>query len=240
MLDGEAKAAVAKAFRKAADKGKAPVLLRLVFHDAGTYAAASGDGGANGSLRFELDRPENRGLKRGWRVLEAVNGELRGTAAEGQLSYADLVALGGAWAVGATGGPTIEVPVGRRDAGAADPVDRMPAETLTAEQLRGAFAAKGISEQELVALSGAHTLGGKGFGEPLKFDNMYFRTLLAKPWADPANEMGSMVGLPSDHVLPEDEALRPVIVLYAADERRFFNDFAAAYLKLTSLGAVWG
>ena len=42
---------------------QAPVLLRLVFHDAGTYAAATGDGGANGSLRFELDRPENRGLK---------------------------------------------------------------------------------------------------------------------------------------------------------------------------------
>lgn len=39
------------------------MLLRLVFHDAGTFAAASGDGGANGSLRFELDRPENRGLK---------------------------------------------------------------------------------------------------------------------------------------------------------------------------------
>ena len=34
----------------------------------------------------------------------------------------------------------------------------MPAETLTAEQLRSAFAAKGISEQELVALSGAHTV----------------------------------------------------------------------------------
>lgn len=34
----------------------------------------------------------------------------------------------------------------------------MPAETLTAEQLRSAFAAKGISPQELVALSGAHTV----------------------------------------------------------------------------------
>ena len=47
------------------------------------------------------------------------------------------------------------------------------------------------------------------------------------------------MGLPSDHVLPEDEALRPTIELYAADQRRFFSDFAAAYLKLTSLGAVW-
>ncbi len=33
-------------------------------------------------------------------------------------------------------------------------------------------------------------LGNKGFGEPLLFDNTYFRTLLAKPWADPTNEMG--------------------------------------------------
>ena len=51
-------------------------------------------------------------MQRGWRVLEAVNAELRGSAAEGRLSYADLVALGGAWAVRATGGPAIEVPVG--------------------------------------------------------------------------------------------------------------------------------
>jgi catalase (peroxidase I) len=52
--------------------------------------------------------------QRGWRVLEAVGAELRGTAAEGRVSNADLVALGGAWAVAATGGPVIDVPVGAR------------------------------------------------------------------------------------------------------------------------------
>lgn len=31
-----------------------------------------------------------------------------------------------------------------------------------------------------MALSGAHTLGGKGFGDPVTFDNTYFRTLLDK------------------------------------------------------------
>ena len=36
--------------------------------------------------------------------------------------------------------------------------------------------------QELVALSGAHTLGGKGFGNPTVFDNSYFKILLEKPW----------------------------------------------------------
>ena len=45
---------------------QAPVMVRLVFHDAGSYEAAAGDGGVNASIRFELDRPDNFGLKRGW------------------------------------------------------------------------------------------------------------------------------------------------------------------------------
>lgn len=40
---------------------QAPVLLRLAFHDAGTYSAAEANGGPNGSIRFELQRPENQG-----------------------------------------------------------------------------------------------------------------------------------------------------------------------------------
>lgn len=44
---------------------KAPAVLRLVFHDSGTYGQATGDGGMNGSVRFELTRPESFGLKRG-------------------------------------------------------------------------------------------------------------------------------------------------------------------------------
>lgn len=51
---------------------QAPVVLRLVFHDAATFDAAAGDGGVNASVRLELDRPENKGLKRGWRVIEAA------------------------------------------------------------------------------------------------------------------------------------------------------------------------
>lgn len=45
---------------------KAPLMLRLVFHDGATYRLASKDGGVNGSIQFELDRPENFGLKRTW------------------------------------------------------------------------------------------------------------------------------------------------------------------------------
>lgn len=47
------------------------------------------------------------------RVIEEVMKNLKGTAAEGRVSYADLIALGGAYAVSVTGGPTIAVPIGQ-------------------------------------------------------------------------------------------------------------------------------
>ena len=82
-------------------------------------------------------------------------------------------------------------------------------------------------------------LGNKGFGDPLTFDNQYYKSLLQKPWEDPTNEMASMIGLPSDHVLPDDSKCRPSIEAYAGDQKHFFKDFGAAYVKLTLLGVQW-
>jgi hypothetical protein len=52
------RAAVQTALRSTVPASKAPAVLRLAFHDAGTYSVSSRDGGANGSLVYELDRPE--------------------------------------------------------------------------------------------------------------------------------------------------------------------------------------
>jgi L-ascorbate peroxidase len=82
-------------------------------------------------------------------------------------------------------------------------------------------------------------LGNKGFGDPVTFDNQYYRSLLAKPWDKPNDEMAAMIGLASDHVLPDDPTCRPIIERYARDEAAFRTDFASAYVKLTSLGATW-
>jgi L-ascorbate peroxidase len=41
--------------------------------------------------------------------IEATEKKLKGTAAEGVVSKADLIALAGAYAVRVTGGPTIQV-----------------------------------------------------------------------------------------------------------------------------------
>ncbi len=168
---------------------------------------------------------------------------LRGTAGA-SVSLADLIQLAAAHAVALTGGPRLRVALGRLDAAAADPEGRLPAETLSGAELRAHFARAGITPRELVALSGAHTIGGKGFGAPLSFDNAYYTTLLAAPWADAgatpeARAMAEHIGLPSDKALPADAACRAWIERYAADQAAFFDDFGAAFLKMGTLGARW-
>ncbi|KAH0989575.1 hypothetical protein GBA52_001058 [Prunus armeniaca] len=87
--------------------------------------------------------------------------------------------------------------------------------------------------QELVALSGAHTIGNKGFGSPTVFDNTYFKILLEKP------SSGSMIGLPSDRALAKDDECLRWITKYAEDQDVFFEDFKKAYVKLVNSGARW-
>ncbi|RZC62039.1 hypothetical protein C5167_023793 [Papaver somniferum] len=218
--------------RKVVTKGKAAGVLRLVFHDAGTFDMNDKSGGMNGSMVYELDRPENAGLKKSVKILEKVKSELDGTE---PVSWADLIAVAGAEAVSLCGGPLIPVQLGRKDLTVPDPEGKLPEETLNASALKQSFLSKGFSTQELVALSGAHTIGGKGFGSPTVFDNSYYKILLEKPWASSA----SMIGLPSDHVLVEDEECLRWINTYADDQRKFFEDFKNAYIKLVNSGAMW-
>lgn len=70
----------------------------------------------------------------------------------------------------------------------------------------------------------------------MTFDNAYYTALLQKPWNDKSNSMATMIGLPSDHVLPESKDCLPAIEHYAGSQEAFFQDFAAAYNKLTNLG----
>src|SRR3979490_3212622 len=83
----------------------APAHLRLAFHDAGTYDARTRTGGAHGIVRLpqELQRGSNTGW--GHACLELL-AEVK--AGYPSVSWADLIALGGAAAVHVCGGPVIE------------------------------------------------------------------------------------------------------------------------------------
>ncbi|KAJ8538403.1 hypothetical protein K7X08_014943 [Anisodus acutangulus] len=221
--------------RKVLSKGKAAGVLRLVFHDAGTFEIDEKIGGMNGSIVFELDRPENKGLKKSLKILEKAKSQIDLVQS---VSWADIIALAGAEAVSLCGGPSIPIQLGRIDSLVPDPEGKLPEESLDATSLKQCFERKGFSTQELVALSGAHTLGSKGFGNPTVFDNAYFKILMETPWLSAAG-MTSMVGLPSDRALVEDDECVRWISKYAEDQSLFFEDFKNAYTKLVDTGATW-
>ena len=209
----------------------APPLLRLAFHDAGTYDVKTHTGGAHGAIHFleEMARPENTG----W---SAVAIELLAQVKDRypDLPWADLIALGGAAAVEKCGGPVIRIGLGRIDATEPAPEQRLPASDAGADKLKEHFEMMGLGPLELVALSGAHTLGkanGRPFTpDPYSFSNSYFRQLLAGE--DPP---GTGL-LPADRALLDDPDARAYVELYARDEARFFRDFRDAYRRLTWLG----
>lgn len=52
-----------------------PILLRIAFHDAGTWVASDSTGGANASIAFELRGTPNGTVVRrfGWPIVERVS-----------------------------------------------------------------------------------------------------------------------------------------------------------------------
>ncbi|KAJ6765911.1 L-ASCORBATE PEROXIDASE 4 PEROXISOMAL-RELATED [Salix purpurea] len=103
-------------------KNCAPIMLRLAWHDAGTYDKNTKTGGANGSIRNEEEcsHGSNNGLKLAIDFCEEVK------AKHPKITYADLYQLAGVVAVEVTGGPTIDFVPGRRDSNICPKEGRLP------------------------------------------------------------------------------------------------------------------
>ncbi|WOL12904.1 putative L-ascorbate peroxidase 6, chloroplastic/mitochondrial [Canna indica] len=238
-----------------------PILVRLGWHDAGTYDKNIEEwpkrGGANGSLRFdiELKHAANAGLVNALKLLQPIKDKYSG------VTYADLFQLASATSIEDSGGPKIPMKYGRVDvSGPEQCVDegRLPAagRPSPAAHLRDVFYRMGLSDKEIVALCGAHTLGrarpersgwGKletkytkdGPGRPggqswtvqwLKFDNSYFKDIKERKDED-------LLVLPTDASLFEDPSFKVYAERYAANQDTFFSDYAEAHAKLSNLGA---
>jgi L-ascorbate peroxidase len=250
-----------------------PIIVRLAWHDSGSYDKSIPEwpqrGGANGSIRFypEIKHAANAGLTAALELLKEVTDKREG------VSYADVFQLASATAIELAGGPKIPLRFGRRDArneedccpegrlpaGEGDPKQGWPNKASSAaEHLRHVFHRMGLDDKDIVALSGAHTLGRakpsrSGFGkeetkytkegpgtpggsswtpEWLHFDNSYFTEV--RDEKDP-----DLLVLSTDRCLFEDEGFRPHAEKYAADQDAFFQDYAQSHVKLSELGADW-
>jgi cytochrome c peroxidase len=209
-------------------------------------------------MRYEHEGgdPANAGLQHARVFLEPVK------AAHPWITYADLWTLAGVVAIKEMGGPSIPWQGGRTDYvddSKLPPHGRLPDGAKGSDHLRWIFYRMGFNDQEIVALSGAHSLGrchsdrsgfeGAWVNNPTRFSNQYFRLLLSLQWKKKTLKNGveqfvnydedsetELMMLPTDIALAQDREFKPWVELYARDKGRFFDDFSKVFAKLVDLG----
>lgn len=233
--------------------GYGPVLLRLSWHVSGTYDKNDNSGGSfGGTYRFkkETDDPSNMGLQNAAKFLEPIAKEFP------WISHGDLYTLAGVTAIQEMQGPKIPWRPGRVDADEKDTPEngRLPDATQGSDYVRHYFGRFGFSDQEIVALIGAHSLGkthlkNSGFEGPWGastnvFTNDFYKNLLNEHWKLEKNDAGNeqynsdkgYMMLPTDYSLTQDSKFKKLVEKYANDQDVFFEDFKNAYVKLLENG----
>ncbi|KAJ3345798.1 heme peroxidase [Entophlyctis luteolus] len=238
-------------------------VVRLSWHDAGTADVSAGTGGPHAVTRFQNVQSygSNLGLYKAINALEPLYNKFNGS-----ISHADLWSFAAAVFISNNNGPEIKWRPGRADAPsfAADPIPDtlLPGATQTANEFRPIFQRMGFSDQEIVALLGAHNLGwaviansgylGGWTTEPWWFSNQYYTRLLEvnTPFYTPTTNNGStllqwqdpnqFMMLPADRELVEDSSFNQYVQVYAASKDEFYKDFAAAFQKLQELNVAHG
>ncbi|GER52024.1 peroxidase family protein [Striga asiatica] len=135
----------------------------------------------------EKDHPDNLSLAGDGfdtvvRAKAAVDNDPR---CRNRVSCADILALATRDVVNMTGGPSYTVELGRRDgriSTAASVQRRLPGPGFNLDQLSTMFSRNGLTITDLVALSGAHTLG---FSHCSRFSNRIFPASRTDPTLNP-------------------------------------------------------
>lgn len=270
------KSVVAKAVAKEARM--AASLLRLEFHDCfvkGCDASILLD--SSKSITTEKNSNPNRNSARGFDVIDDIKSALEKECPQ-TVSCADILALAARDSTVLTGGPSWEVPLGRRDSRSASlsgSNNDIPAPNNTFQTILTKFKRQGLNIVDLVALSGSHTIGNArctsfrqrlyitqsgqpdstvdqsfaaqlrqkcpksggdnnlfflDFVSPKKFDNSYFKNLIAHRGL-----------LSSDEVLfTKNQQSMELVKKYANNNGIFFEQFAKSMIKMSNISPLTG
>ncbi|KAL2003731.1 hypothetical protein VTN02DRAFT_2496 [Thermoascus thermophilus] len=211
-------------------------------------------------MRYEQEAgdPANAGLENARAFLEPVKER------HPWITYSDLWTLAGVVAIKEMGGPEVEWKPGRTDFvddSKVPPRGRLPDGAKGSDHIRHIFYRMGFNDQEIVALSGAHSLGrthinrsgfeGPWVNNPTRFSNQYFKLLTSLEWkprtlpngvmqfnyVDPdAPDEEPLMMLPTDMALIADPSFAQWVHRYAKDKDLFFDHFSKAFAKLIELG----
>ncbi|GLT88551.1 hypothetical protein SLE2022_065710 [Rubroshorea leprosula] len=247
-------------------------LLRLHFHDCFVNGC---DGSVllddNATFVGEKTSVPNNNSARGFNVVDQIKAALE-QACPGVVSCADILALASRHSVVYLGGPSWTVQLGRRDSTTASRSasnTSIPPPTSNLSALISSYSAQGLSVQDLVTLSGAHTIGltrctsfrariyndsdiDPSFAKSLQricprngSDNVLARLDLQTPTFFDNLYYKNLVNykgiLHSDEELFNGSSTTALLVKrYATDNSVFFKDFAKAIVKMGNIKPLTG
>ncbi|KAG6779397.1 hypothetical protein POTOM_015777 [Populus tomentosa] len=250
------------------DPTLAAALVRMHFHDCWIQ-------GCDGSILLdstkdntaEKDSPGNLSV-RGFELIDDVKEQLENQC-PGVVSCADIIAMAAREAVSWSGGPVYDIPKGRKDGRRSKIEDtiNLPFPTFNASELVRVFGQRGFSAQDMVALSGAHTLGvarcssfKTRLSDPVDptMDSDFSKALAKtcsggdnaeQPFDVTRNNFDSFYFqalqrkagvLFSDQTLYNNPKTKAIVNNYAMNQAMFFLDFQRAMVKMSLLDVKEG
>ncbi|OMP01848.1 Plant peroxidase [Corchorus olitorius] len=253
-----------------------PATIRLFFHDCFVQGCdASVIIASSGGNTAEKDHPDNLSLAgdgfdtviKAKAAVDAVPG------CRNKVSCADILAMATRDVIALAGGPSYAVELGRLDglsSTAASVNGKLPQPTFNLNQLNSLFGANGLSQNDMIALSAAHTVG---FSHCSKFSSRIFPTVdptLNQTYAkelqtmcpknvDPRIAINMDPNTPrqfdnvyyknliqgkglftSDQVLFTDARSKPIVNAWATNATAFNEAFINAITKLGRVGVKTG
>ncbi|KAJ4770004.1 Peroxidase [Rhynchospora pubera] len=137
-------------------------ILRLFFHDCFVNGCDAGillDD--TPTFTGEKSAGPNANSARGFEVIDAIKAQVEASC-NATVSCADILALATRDGVNLLGGPTWNVPLGRRDARTASlsgANSNLPGPGSSLSTLISMFSTQGLTARDMTVLSGAHTIG---------------------------------------------------------------------------------